>query len=167
MDADAPDGVVSLLCEDPRWEVLDLGGLAERAAVAALRADGFDPDTWVIDVLAGSDARIATLNATYRGKNTPTNVLSWPSVQDDDAWELPGDDWERRTLGSLALAFETCLREAEAGGLSLADHVTHLVVHGVFHLLGYDHEEDAAAEEMEALEGKVLASLGVVNPYRV
>ena len=95
-----------------------------------------------------------------------TNVLSWPAFAGGAPEEPPGLPGEGPLfLGDLALAYETCLREAEAAGVPLADHVAHLVVHGVLHLLGHDHADDAEAEAMEDLETKVLASLGVANPY--
>ncbi len=155
-----PAPLVEVVIEDPRWEALDLPALAERAARAALAAAGGDPEGSEIGLLGADDARIAALNAAFRGKAAPTNVLSWPSG------EGPAAPGEARFLGDLALAWETCRAEAEAAGIAPADHVTHLVVHGVLHLLGHDHADDAEAEAMEALETKILASLGVANPYR-
>lgn len=152
-------GPVDALIEDPRWEALDLPALAGRAAAAALAASGLDPAACEIGLLAAADARVAALNAEWRGKEGPTNVLSWPSA------DGPASPGEARFLGDLALAWETCAAEAAAAGIPAADHVTHLVVHGVLHLLGHDHEDDAEAEAMEALERKVLASLGVADPY--
>jgi probable rRNA maturation factor len=156
----APSPLVDVVIEDARWESLGLAALAERAGRAALRAAGGDPDGSEISLLGADDARIAALNAEFRGKPTATNVLSWPSGEEAAA---PG---ELRFLGDLALAWETCAAEAEAAGIPPADHVTHLVVHGVLHLVGYDHEDDVEADLMEALETKILASLGVANPYR-
>lgn len=150
---------VDAVIEDARWEALGLPALAGRAAAAALAAAGLDPAAEEIALLAADDARIAELNAAWRGKEGPTNVLSWPAA------EAPAAPGEPRFLGDLALAWETCAAEAAAAGISPADHVTHLVVHGVLHLLGHDHEDDAEAEAMEALERKVLASLGVADPY--
>jgi len=156
----APAPLVDVVVEDPRWEALGLEALAERAARAAAAACGLDPAGCEIALLAADDARVAALNAAFRGRAQPTNVLSWPSG------EGPAPPGERRFLGDLALAFETCMAEAEAGGLAAADHVTHLVAHGVLHLLGHDHVEEAEGDAMEALEAKILAGLGVANPYR-
>lgn len=152
--------LVEAVIEDARWRPLCIAALAERAARTALAAVGLDPEGCEIDLLAGDDVRIRALNATFRGKDTPTNVLSWPA--EDSGPALPG---ERRFLGDLALAYDTCLREAEAAGLAPRDHVAHLVVHGVLHLIGMDHESEDEASEMEALETKILASLGIANPY--
>lgn len=156
--AEAPP-LVDMNVEDPRWDALDLEGLAERAARAAVASQGLDPAACEISLLAAGDARIAELNAAYRARTGPTNVLSWPAA------EVPLAPGEPRFLGDLALAWETCAAEAAAAGVAPADHVTHLVVHGVLHLLGHDHEDDAEAEAMEATETKVLASLGVADPY--
>ncbi len=152
--------LVEAAVEDPRWEALGVAALAERAARAAVAAAGLDPEHCEIALLAADDARVAALNAAFRGKPAPTNVLSWPSG------EGPAAPGEGRFLGDLALAYETCLREAEEAGVAPADHVTHLVVHGTLHLLGRDHASDAEAEEMERLETKILATLGVADPYR-
>ena len=157
---------VEVLVEDARWGDAGIGAIAERAARAALVAVGRDPELHEIGVLACDDARIAALNAEFRGKAVPTNVLSWPAFAGQAPEEPPGLPGEGPLfLGDLALAYDTCLREAEAAGVPLADHVAHLVVHGVLHLLGHDHADDAEAEAMEDLESKVLATLGVANPY--
>lgn len=150
--------LVEAVIEDARWEALGIAALAETAARAALDAAGEDPSSCEISLLAADDARVAALNGEFRGKPSPTNVLSWPS---DEAPPTGGP----RFLGDIALAYETCLREAEEAGIAARDHVTHLVVHGVLHLLGNDHETDAEATTMEALETKILARLGVADPY--
>ena len=158
---------VEVLIEDHRWEAAGLEALSEKAVAAALRHLSLDPEAWEVSVLGADDVRIAGLNADFRGKGRPTNVLSWPSVERrvEGATPIapkPGDDPE---LGDIALAYETCAAEAEAAGLSLEDHTIHLLVHGVLHLLGYDHENDKEAAHMEGLETAILATLGVADPY--
>jgi probable rRNA maturation factor len=128
---------------------------------AALAGVGRDPDRHEIALLACDDARIAALNADFRGKPQPTNVLSWPDF--DGPAPAPGPD--RLFLGDIAIAYDTCAREAGSADVPLADHAAHLVVHAVLHLLGHDHGDDAEAEAMETLETNVLASMGIANPY--
>lgn len=157
------------LIEDPRWGDIDLSALAERAATATLSHLGLDPSMWDIAVLACDDARIATLNADFRGKPQPTNVLSWPS--EDRAADIagahpdlpgPGPDSE---LGDIAISYDTCASEAQAANKSLADHVTHLIIHATLHLLGYDHIRDQDATLMETTEVAILGKLGLPDPY--
>ena len=161
---------VDVVIEDGRWEALDLPGLADRAAAATLGRLGLSAP-WDIALLATSDTEIARLNAEFRGKPAPTNVLSWPAQP--LAPPAPGqpppppapDATGERELGDIALAWETCAREAEIGGKPLADHATHLVVHAILHLLGYDHICDEDAALMEGLETEILAVLGLPDPY--
>ena len=158
--------VVEPVVEDPRWEAAGIAAVAERAARAALVAVARDPELHEIGLLACDDARIAALNADFRGKAVPTNVLSWPAFDPPVPEEPPGLPGEGPLfLGDIALAWETCAREAEAAGIPLADHAAHLVVHATLHLLGHDHEEDAAAGTMEAIETKALATMGIADPY--
>jgi probable rRNA maturation factor len=157
--------------EDDRWEAFGLDALAHQAAAATFATLGLPTTGFQIVVMGCDDARIAALNTDFRGKATATNVLSWPSA--DRAAEVPGtrphlpapgtDD--PLELGDIALAWETCAREAADQGKSMLAHVTHLTVHGMLHLLGYDHINDADAELMEAVEVRILASLGVADPY--
>ena len=105
------------------------------------------------------DEHIRTLNARWRGLDKPTNVLSFPAAE-------PAQLDRARLLGDIVLAFETVAREAEDESKPLADHYRHLVVHGFLHLLGFDHETDAEAQAMEAMETRILAHLGVADPYR-
>ncbi|MFC3086046.1 rRNA maturation RNase YbeY [Tabrizicola soli] len=164
--------LVETLIEDARWDGLGLARLAERAARAALAGVGLSGEGFAIGLMGCDDARIAVLNADFRGKPQPTNVLSWPSEERGaefagEAPDLPepgaADDPE--SLGDIAIAWETCAAEAEAQGKPMGEHVTHLIVHGVLHLLGYDHIEDEDAALMEGLEVRILASLGVSDPY--
>jgi probable rRNA maturation factor len=164
--------LVETVIEDARWEAFGLAGLAEQAGRAALVALGLPREGFAISLMGCDDARIATLNADFRGKPVPTNVLSWPS--DERGAEVageapdvpdPGEAEDPNPLGDIAIAWDTCAREADEQGKSMRDHVVHLLVHGVLHLLGYDHVEDDDAVLMEALEVRILANLGVSDPY--
>jgi probable rRNA maturation factor len=158
--------LVEAVVEEPRWQAAGIEAVAERAARATLAAVGRDPELHEVGLLACADAKMAELNAGFRGKAAPTNVLSWPAFAGPVPDEPPGLPGEGPLfIGDLALGYETCAREAEAAGITLPDHAAHLVVHGVLHILGHDHVEDDAAETMESLETKVLASMGVANPY--
>ena len=160
--------LVDVIVEEDAWEALDLPLLADRAARATFAQLEMDADAWEVSLLACNDARIAELNADFRDKPTATNVLSWPSgergAEDDGGDPLPpeGPDPE---LGDIAIAFETCQREADEAGKSLPDHVTHLLVHGILHLLGYDHIRDQDATLMEGLETRILGKMGIADPY--
>lgn len=158
--------VVETVVEDPRWEAAGIDLVAERAARAALVAVARDPELHEIGLLACDDARIAALNADFRGKPQPTNVLSWPAFDGAAPDEPPGLPGEGPLfIGDIALAYDTCAREAAAAGVTLADHAAHLVVHGTLHLLGHDHAADDEAETMEAIESKALATMGIADPY--
>ncbi|MFN3292192.1 MAG: rRNA maturation RNase YbeY [Gemmobacter sp.] len=164
--------LVDTVIEEPRWEAAGLDSLAEDAARVVLSELGLGTDGFLICVMGCDDGRIASLNADFRGKPQPTNVLSWPS--EDRAPEAPGevpdlpapgDSDDPAELGDIAIAWGVCQAEAAAQGKPFAHHVTHLIAHGVLHLLGYDHmtEEDAAL--MEGIEVRALARLGIANPY--
>jgi probable rRNA maturation factor len=113
-----------------------------------------------LSVIFSDDAHVRTLNAGWRGRDKPTNVLSFPAFPHGRRGEVPP------MLGDVVLAAETVAAEAASEGKRLTDHVTHLIVHGVLHLIGYDHETDAEAEEMEAMERRILAGLDISDPYR-
>lgn len=134
-----------------------LAAQAVETAVAAVR--GVPQRPVEVSLLLSDDAGLRELNRTWRGRDKPTNVLSFPGAG------APSPNGPEH-LGDIALAFETIAREAEADGKTLADHVAHLIVHGALHLLGHDHETDAEAEAMEAIEIEALARLGVADPYR-
>lgn len=165
------ESLVDTIAEDERWQAFGLAPLAERAAAATLAHLGLDPAGYEISLMGCDDTRIAVLNADFRGKPTPTNVLSWPSEErgaevEGEAPDLPeGDTDMPEELGDIAIAWETCEREAAEAGKPMPEHVTHLVVHAVLHLLGYDHQRDGDASLMEGTEIAVLAGLGLANPY--
>lgn len=136
---------------------------AAAAAIAGADLDDCDddeepPSSYALSVLLTDDDTVQKLNRDWRGKDSPTNVLSFPA-------EMPAIPGEPDFLGDIALARETCEREAALDGKPLDDHLKHLVVHGVLHLLGYDHLDKAEAEEMESTETRILAGLGVPDPY--
>lgn len=171
----APDDpLVDLVVEEPGWEhaLPDLHEVATRAAELALAAAGMTPDGVSIAVLACDDARIALLNREFRGKSRPTNVLSWPAFAlapaargARPARPQLGSSGARTPLGDVAIALQTVVHEAAAGGLPLKNHALHLILHGCLHLLGYDHERPEDAELMEGLERQALATVGIPDPY--
>ncbi|THD48802.1 MAG: rRNA maturation RNase YbeY [Bradyrhizobium sp.] len=151
---------VEFVALSPRWRALPARALA-REAIAASIAEcdlGLAAGAELCIHLA-DDAHLRGLNARWRGIDKPTNVLSFPAFE-------PSRLAQARLLGDIALAYETLAREAEDEGKPLADHYRHLVVHGFLHLVGFDHENDADAERMEATETRILARLGVADPYR-
>lgn len=178
---------VEVSVEAEAWSALPgVEALAERAARAALAGAGEAQGQTAGEAAAGEaregagrprelgvvladDALVHRLNRDYRGRDKPTNVLSFAlqdapdhPVGDDPVQDEPGIPI---LLGDVILAYETCEAEALTQGKPLADHVSHLVVHGVLHLLGYDHESDDDAEQMERLETRILEGLGIADPY--
>ena len=166
--------LVDTVIEDTRWEAVGLPVLADRAGAAVMAGLGLPVQGFSLCVMGCDDARIAELNGAFRAKGKPTNVLSFPAwdraadapglVPDLPEAGHPGDPEE---LGDIAISYDTCAREATEQGKALPNHVTHLVVHGILHLLGYDHIDDADAALMESLEARILARLGVDDPYYV
>jgi probable rRNA maturation factor len=161
---------VDCIIEDQRWADIGFEALAETASDAALTHLGLEPLVFELSILACDDARIAALNADFRDKAKPTNVLSWPSDERAAATEgempvlpSPGPDSE---LGDIAISYDTCAREAAEQNKPIKDHVTHLIVHGTLHLLGFDHENEPDAALMEGLETEILGNLGLADPYR-
>lgn len=131
--------------------------LGAAAALVDLPAERLE-----VSLLLTSDAQVRELNREYREQDKPTNVLSFAALDEDSP--IPPDG--PILLGDVIIARETCLREAAEEDKKLSHHLSHLVVHGVLHLLGYDHMEDDEAEEMESLERSILAGIGVPDPYR-
>jgi probable rRNA maturation factor len=143
-----------------RWRgALPARALAREAIAAALRECGCELRRGAeVCVHLVGDADIRALNKQWRGRDAATNVLSFPAA-------APEQTGAARLLGDIFVAFETVSREAEDDGTTLADHLRHLVVHGFLHLLGFDHDVGARAEAMEALEVRILSTLGVADPY--
>ncbi|WP_439470417.1 rRNA maturation RNase YbeY [Brevundimonas sp.] len=143
--------MIEIEVEDGAWSAAlpEVEAVVTRAATAALGTIEGD-----IVVLLTDDEAVREINARFRDRDRPTNVLSFPAAES----AFPH-------LGDLTLAYGVCAREAVEQGKTLSDHLSHLTVHGVLHLLGRDHEDDAEAEEMEAEERSILASLGVADPY--
>lgn len=143
------------------WEAL-----ASRAAGAVLSvAPELKNPRLSASLVFADDAELHALNSEWRGKDKPTNVLSFPMLEREELLALPPEG-PPELLGDIALSFETCAREAREKGVPLEDHAAHLIVHGLLHLAGHDHEtspEDATA--MEALEIKALALMGIADPY--
>jgi probable rRNA maturation factor len=146
---------IELQFGDPRWrKVRGLSARVSDAAARALKA-GKAPRNAALTVLLAGDNQVKVLNRDFRGKNKPTNVLSFPAPPTAD------DDY----LGDIMLAYGVTAKEAKTGGKRLIDHTTHLVIHGVLHLLGFDHVTPRKANVMEPLETKILAQLGIADPY--
>lgn len=160
LEVAAPAVAADILIEAGDWpdeaRLRRLADGAIEATLAALRPD-LAPSA-EISLVFTDDTRMRALNHRYRGKDSPTNVLSFPAAPVDRRQLGP-------LLGDIVLAFQTVAAEAAAARLALDAHATHLIVHGLLHLLGYDHEEDDAATVMEGLETAILASLGIADPH--
>jgi probable rRNA maturation factor len=153
--------VVDVAIEAGLWaELPEAEAWVRRAAEAAIAVAevALRPDV-ELSVLLSNDARLHELNMVYRHQDKPTNVLSFPAEEPDALADAP-------QLGDVVIAGETLLAEAKADGKPPLHHLAHLVVHGTLHLLGHDHEDDAEAEAMEALERRALATLAISDPYR-
>jgi probable rRNA maturation factor len=145
---------VSFVLQSKEWRkhLPKIRTLSRAVLSSVLAHEQLASGTYAVSVVFADDAFVKDLNHTYRGKNKPTNILSFES--DEEGY-----------LGDMILAFETILREAEEQGKTFSHHLTHLLVHGLLHLLGHDHEEDAAAEVMENKEIAILKGMGIKNPY--
>lgn len=148
------------------WPSADWPDLAERAAEAAQQvAPELANQRLTASLLFTVDEEVRTLNREWRSKDQPTNVLSFPMLTREELLGLKPDGGPEM-LGDIALAYETCAREAAEKDVSLADHAAHLIIHGLLHLAGYDHvHSDEGAEAMERLEINALAIMGLNNPY--
>ena len=150
---------------DTDWEALAARAISAALAVSAQGSLASAPFIASVSVHFGTDDEVQALNRDYRHKDKPTNVLSFPMIDRDDFAALANTDDGEVLLGDIMLAYQTCAREAEEKGIALGAHATHLALHGMLHLLGHDHIDEADAEIMEALEVKALANLGIDNPY--
>ncbi|MGB3389762.1 MAG: rRNA maturation RNase YbeY [Pseudaminobacter sp.] len=151
---------IDVSIEAGNWpEAADLEHLARNAVESAMAEAGVPAGHSELSLVFSDDAAVQALNAEWRGKDKPTNVLSFPAFPYLRGAELPP------MLGDIVLAFETVRREAELEEKPLEHHISHLVIHGFLHLLGYDHESDEEAEEMEAVERRALARLAIPDPY--
>ena len=155
-----------LWSETTDWEALGLravkAGLAQSSQAYVISASKPQVE---LSIKLSDDAEVQGLNASFRGKDRPTNVLSFPMIQPDLIEAISNTDDGEVLLGDIILAHETCAREAQERHVSLEDHTTHLIIHGTLHLIGHDHENDAEAEAMEVLEIRALETLGIADPY--
>ena len=149
---------IAIEIEHEAWR--DIAGFDVLAMRAATLATDEIPGEIVL-VLAG-DSEVQILNREWRGHDKPTNVLSFPANPD-----MPLPDGAEPLLGDVIIAYETAAREAAEQSKSVSDHATHLIVHGILHLLGYDHDTEPEAEAMAARERAILASLGIKDPYEI
>ncbi|MBO0750883.1 MAG: rRNA maturation RNase YbeY [Bradyrhizobiaceae bacterium] len=164
--------MVDVLIVSPAWQMLPEAAQVVQRSVAAAAAATADPrlSRAELCVLLCDDDTITALNGRWRGQETPTNVLSFPALPRDAAGALartPSADVpsDRIPLGDIAVAAQTLAREAAESGKTAPAHLAHLVVHGLLHLVGYDHETDDEAEAMERLERDILARISVADPY--
>jgi len=151
---------IEVVIDSPLWEREPATEAGLRRALAAAAAVVSPPQEAEVAVLLTDDAAIRLLNRDWRGVDKPTNVLAFPA-----AAPPAGSLASPLPIGDIVIAFETMAREAAAEARPFADHLAHLAIHGFLHLLGYDHQSDHDAETMEGLEGKILARLGIADPY--
>ncbi|MGE0054303.1 MAG: rRNA maturation RNase YbeY [Hyphomicrobium sp.] len=137
------------------WSFLNDAAALVEAAASQVEADDIAPQPASFTLVLSDDDNVSALNGQFRGKPKPTNVLSFPA----------GSGAEAGNLGDIIIACETLQREASDEGIAPEHHFQHLVVHGILHLMGFDHETEVDAERMEALEIRILARLGIANPY--
>lgn len=144
---------IDIVVEDPKWKKIS-PPVRARMRRAALRALEHERAKGSLTVLLSGDAKLKELNGLFRGKSKPTNVLSFPADENPDFY-----------LGDVAIAYGVVKREATESGKRFSDHLAHLAVHGVLHLLGHDHEKPKEAARMEGLEREILAEFGIADPY--
>ena len=159
---------VDVVIEDARWKTLDLRQIANQAFFETLFLLDLHHKSFSCCVLACDNKQIKHLNNKFRGKNCPTNVLSFPASLENyevKSTLTPAEATNPHELGDIAIAFEICKKEATKSKVKFEHHVCHLIVHSVLHLLGFDHKEEENATKMEKIEVQVLAKLGISDPY--
>lgn len=157
---------ITIRLRDSAWSIAlpEASAVARRAAAAALEAADGPPGAVELSVVLADDSFVRTLNRTWRGQDRATDVLSFPQQEPAHLDAPPPADMPLM-LGDVVLARETVERDSAAAGVGLAERVSHLVVHGVLHLLGHDHDEPEAERRMRALESRTLLGLGLCDPY--
>ncbi len=173
--SNTPPDIAQVIMEDERWQTCDLPALANRAFAPIFKGHSLNPNLWSIGVLGCDDTRITALNATFRDKPKPTNVLSWPTfaLSPAQAGQIPANSGFEDSLGDIALAYETVLGETQNNNntethpikMSFNDYVCYLLIHGCLHLLGYDHETSEDAAAMHHREKEYLAVLQINHPF--
>jgi probable rRNA maturation factor len=166
----------NVLFKDKRWTEVPLEEIAKTAL--NLIVDRFlgKNNNFEVSILASNDSEIRKLNKNFRGKNTNTNIISWPEYNPQS--KQPGDfpkqinksksDPEGKTfLGNLAISFERCSTEAEEKNINFEDHILHLLLHGYLHLVGFNHQNELDATLMENIEIRLLSGVGIKNPYEL
>ena len=159
---------VDVVIEDARWKTLELKQIANQAFFETLFLLDLHHKSFACCILACDNKQIKQLNNKFRGKNCPTNVLSFPASLENYEMKntlTPSKANNFHELGDIAIAFEMCKKEATKSKVKFEHHVYHLIIHSVLHLLGFDHEEEKNASKMEKIEVQVLAKLGISDPY--
>ena len=173
--SNTPADIAQVIMEDERWQTCDLPVLANRAFAPVFKGHSLNPSLWSVGVLGCDDTRITALNATFRDKPKPTNVLSWPTfaLTPAQAGQIPANSGFEDSLGDIALAYETVLGETKNNNstktppikMSFNDYVCYLLIHGCLHLLGYDHQTSEDAAAMHHREKEYLAVLQINHPF--
>jgi len=160
---------IEVIIDHQGWENEGLDLLAMQTYDNVMGYFGYDPELYEVSLLACNDARISVLNQKFRSQETATNVLSWPSLErvPTIAGEMPDalDPTRDDFLGDIALAYETCRAEAQSSAKPVSDYISHLLIHGILHLMGFNHEDDADATVMEGIETEILSKMGVNTQY--
>ena len=160
---------VDLVFEDGRWKKTLLGEVSRTVFKETLNFFGQNASDFSIDILACNDGRISELNKEFRGNNSATNVLSWPSKNFQSKFVKGNTDSilnkEDGFLGDIAISYDTCVKEAKERAIDFVDHISHLMIHSILHLMGYDHILEVEEEKMKKIEIEILGKMGIDSPY--